>query len=200
MGGTFNPVHYGHLRVAIELAEAFAFTQVNLMPCAEPVHRIKSTVSASHRMTMLKLAIENEHRLVADSRELDRKGSSYTIDTLTEIKEKEQKPLFFAMGVDAFNQIETWKNWQNLLNVSNIIIISRPGYSVKLSSFFKPYVQNRLDQVKPFGQLILFEATALGIASSQIRQLLLSQKSIEYLLPRTVIDYIHCHKLYLTKL
>lgn len=199
IGGTFDPVHNGHLRVAEEMAEFFGLKEIRLMPCHQPVHRDAPMVSPEHRRKMLELAIADSKVLKVDCRELERKGLSYTIDTLRELRQElgEKTPIYFAMGTDAFNAIDTWKKWKKLFDLANIVVIHRPGAELAVHSDF---VRSRMawfsGEHEAAGRVYELTVSPLAISSTQIRRLLAFERSIKYLLPESVEKYIYKNKLY----
>jgi len=127
-GGTFDPVHYGHLRPAIEMAEVYALNALHLMPNHRPAHRDQPTASTQQRIEMLELATESLPQLIVDPREALRDEPSYTFDTLSELKaEQPQAQLIFFMGLDAFSAFETWYRWEEVIELANLVIINRPN-------------------------------------------------------------------------
>ena len=131
-GGTFNPVHYGHLRSALELVERLGLEQLRLMPSAQPPHRQAPACSAEHRAAMVALAVEGEPRLACDMRELQRPGESYTIDSLIELRGElgTRIGLCMVLGCDAVLGITQWRRWQELLDWAHIVVIARPGWTL----------------------------------------------------------------------
>lgn len=129
LGGTFNPIHYGHLRMAQELANGLGMDEVKFIPSANPPHKDSVTVSAEHRATMVKLAIADNPLFTLDKRELERQGTSYTIDTLISLREElgNNTALCLMMGSDAFIKLNTWHRWQALLDYAHIILVQRPN-------------------------------------------------------------------------
>jgi len=123
-GGTFNPIHNGHLRIAVELAEQLDVESLRMIPCALPPHREALTVSAEQRLQMLKAAIENQPRLVADEIELQRQGPSYTIDTLRQVRAEitSDTPLYLCLGMDVLATIDSWHQWQQLTDYCHLVI------------------------------------------------------------------------------
>lgn len=204
LGGTFNPVHYGHLRSALELVEHLGFAQLRLMPCALPPHREMPACSAEHRAAMVELAVAGEARLGCDRRELDRSGPSYTVDSLQELRSEcgAQGSLCLVMGCDAFIAIDGWRDWQRLLELAHIVVIGRPGWALPetgpvadwLASHRASSAQDLAD--KPAGTIHIEELRPLAISSTEIRSLLQSGNSVRYLLPESVIDYIESFRLY----
>ncbi len=199
-GGTFDPIHYGHLRAALEVKELLGLTQVRLIPSATPPHRHQPIASATMRQQMLRLAIQNQTDFICDSRELERQGKSYMVDTLTSLRQDfPDQPLLLFIGTDAFNHLKTWYQWQRLCDFAHIVVITRPGFSKqKLDEFFIPrYTENPAELLNTVAGKLYFQAiTQLDISATVIRQLISQQRSPRFLLPDTVIDYINQHKLY----
>ena len=203
-GGTFNPVHYGHLRSALELVERLQMVRLALMPSAQPPHRDQPQCSADDRVAMVRLAVAGEPRLVCDARELQRPGKSYTIDSLQELRRElgDSSALCMVLGCDAVLEINTWHRWQELLDWAHIVVIARPGWALPDSGVVGEWLQaHRLPAVqglrrRPAGGILIEELRPLAISSTEIRALLAAQRSARYLLPQTVLDYIHTHNLY----
>ena len=203
-GGTFDPVHYGHLRTALELVELLQLQQLHLMPCAVPPHRELPSCAARHRAAMVELAVAGEPRLVCDSRELGRAGVSYTIDSLVELRRElgEGHSLCLVMGCDAVLGITTWHRWQELLDWAHVVVIARPGWQLPVAGPVADWLrQHRLADRRPLrerpnGGTLIEELRPLAISSTEIRRLLAAGRSPRYLLPQAVLDYIQTHKLY----
>lgn len=204
LGGTFNPVHYGHLRSALELVERLQLHQLRLMPCAVPPHREAPSCSAAHRAAMVKLAVAGEPRLACDARELQRSGKSYTIDSLQELRAElgAGQSLCLVMGCDAVLGITRWHRWQELLDWAHIVVIARPGWNLPGSGVVADWLGNhRLEssqalQQRSAGGIIIEELRPLAISSTEIRGLMQEGQSARYLLPEPVLDYIQMHSLY----
>ena len=203
-GGTFDPVHYGHLRSALELVERLQLQQLRLMPSAVPPHRDMPTCSADHRAAMVELAVAGEPRLACDSRELQRQGTSYTIDSLMELRRElgEERGLCLVMGCDAVLAITSWHRWQELLNWAHVVVIARPGWQLPEVGEVADWIQrHRLGSPgqlgeQPCGGVLVEELRPLAISSTEIRGLLATGHSARYLLPQAVLDYIESHSLY----
>ena len=204
LGGTFNPVHYGHLRSALELVQSLGLEQLRLMPCAVPPHREAPTCSASHRAAMVELAVAGEPHLACDVRELQRPGESYTIDSLMDIRRELDAghSLCLVMGCDAVLSIDTWHRWQELLDWVHIEVIARPGWHLPQAGVVAQWLEShRLASVDALrqrvaGGIIIEELRPLAISSTEIRDLLAAGQSARYLLPEAVLDYIKTHNLY----
>lgn len=203
-GGTFNPVHYGHLRSALELVEALDLAELRLMPSAEPPHRETPACSAEHRAAMVELAVAGEPRLSCDDRELRRPGASYTIDSLGELRAElgTARGLCMVIGGDALLGLETWHRWRELLELAHIVVVARPGFALPQAGELAEWLQaHRLDgatelALRPAGGVLLQRLRPLAISSTEIRQLLASGRSARYLMPQNVLDYIEAHSLY----
>ena len=200
LGGTFDPIHYGHLRAAVEVKERLGLAQVCMIPCAQPPHRDVPAASAQQRLAMLQLALASHAGLVADDREIKRGGVSYMIDTLASLRQDyPQQPLLLFIGDDAFSHLAAWKRWQDLFALAHVVVITRPGYSnpplcsflsAKLAQSSQPLSENLA------GQLYFQAITPLDIAATAIRQMIAGQHNPAFLLPDTVIAYINQQKLY----
>jgi nicotinate-nucleotide adenylyltransferase len=204
LGGTFNPVHYGHLRSALELVERLDLEQLRLMPSAEPPHRTAPDCSAEHRAAMVALAVTGERHLTCDLRELNRPGKSFTIDSLIELREElgAQTGLCMVMGCDAVLDIPGWHRWEELLDWAHIIVIARPGWELPESGVVATWLaDNRLEDAgalrqRPAGGVLIEELRPLAISSTEIRALLASGRSVRYLTPQSVLEYIQTYNLY----
>ena len=190
-GGTFDPVHYGHLRPAIEMAEVYALNALHLMPNHRPAHRDQPTASTQQRIEMLELATESLPQLIVDPREALRDEPSYTFDTLSELKaEQPQAQLIFFMGLDAFSAFETWYRWEEIIPLANLVIINRPN--AVLSDFASDLLQST-------PSIEMQSVTQLAISATDIRQRISAGKSVDFLVPERVKQYIVRHELYLTQ-
>ena len=179
LGGTFDPVHVGHLRVAWEAAEALD-AQVRLMPANVPPHRPPPHASAQQRVQILKLSLAGQDRLSLDTRELRREGPSYSIDTLRELRAEHgaQQSLILLLGADAFAGLATWHEWRGLFDLAHIVVLTRPGHTPPLPQELATQVAPRKVasvqplQRSPAGLVFGLPVTALEISASAIRALL----------------------------
>lgn len=188
-GGTFDPVHFGHLRPALEMAEVYALTALHLMPNHRPAHRDQPTASTRQRIDMLQLATEHLPQLIVDPREALRDEPTYTFDTLSELTaEQPGAQLIFFMGLDAFSAFETWYRWEEIIELANLVIINRPN--AVLSDFASELLQST-------PSIEMQSVTQLAISATDIRQRISAGKSVDFLLPERVKQYIVRHKLYL---
>lgn len=203
-GGTYNPVHYGHLRSALELCVELGLDQLRFMPCHRPVHRDEPECSAEQRLAMLELAIEGQPLFAVDKRELLRPDLSYMIDSLMELREElgDQAALCMVVGSDAFVQLETWYRWDELLDYAHIVVLSRPGYGGPQSDVLKTLlkkvqVENKSELLAgTAGSVLMIELTQLLISATAIRNQIESGNSPRFLLPELVWQYIQDHRLY----
>lgn len=205
LGGTFDPIHFGHLRMALELYELLTPTQIKFLPSYQPMHRPSPLVSAEHRLAMLKQALPQDLPFVADDREIKRRGPTYTLDTLLELrKELPGTPLCLFLGLDVFLSLNEWKQWEDILGYSHLIVAYRPPWKIPdqgvIAELLKKHVQQDINyfHTQLAGGILLHPAmTALDISSSQIRALIHSGKDPRYLLPDAVYCYIKQHQLYM---
>jgi len=193
-GGTFDPVHIGHLTVAWEAAELLD-AEVRLMPASVPPHRPAPLASSAERVAMLRAALAGQSRLVLDARELEREGPSYTIDTLRELRaEQGARPLVLLLGADAFAGLPGWHRWRELFDFAHIGVLSRPGVdALRPAELIEEVVARRVDDVAalhagPCGKLIELAVTPLEISATRIRELLAAGRDPRYLLPAGLFD------------
>ncbi len=205
LGGTFDPIHFGHLRTAIELQQTLNFAKVHLLPCHEPVHRTPPTASPQARLLMIQQAILHEPTLVADDTEIQRAGPSYMIDTLCTLQKRfPNTPLCLIMGVDTFLGFPSWRRSEEILEKAHIIIAHRPSYHLSetdpISDLLKKHLTEDVSLLhsNTSGSILFHAATALDISSTDIRQCISDHKNPRYLLPDNVIDTILKNKIYHT--
>ncbi len=206
LGGTFDPIHFGHLRMAQELIEALNLDTVKFIPAATPPHKARPAVAPAHRSAMLQLAIANNTGFEFDGRELLRDGPSYSIDTLRSLRSElnAHDSLVLFIGSDAFSQFNTWHHWQDIISLCHIALVQRPGQAKPdglneelLSFLHDHYTENSLDLVRePTGLITMPAITPLAISSTAIRAQLKNQQAARYLTPDCVLDYIAQHRLY----
>ncbi|WP_232023394.1 nicotinate-nucleotide adenylyltransferase [Thiomicrorhabdus aquaedulcis] len=198
-GGTFDPVHIGHLRAALEVQTKLGLEQVRFVPCFNPVHRLAPSASAQQRSAMLALALADQPTFYLDTTEMDLGGPSYMVNTLRALKVQfGNESLVLMMGTDAFAKFDTWHDWQGILALANIAVMHRPSepWPVQSSAaiIYQTYGVSQLTQAN--GQVIEVAITQLDISSTVVRALCQSKQSIKYLVPAAVIDYIEQQKLY----
>jgi nicotinate-nucleotide adenylyltransferase len=202
-GGTFDPVHYGHLRAAVEAMERLQLQNFHLLPAGTPPHRANTFASADHRLAMLSLALSRYPELQVDDREIRRDGSSFMVDTLSEIRrEKGDAPILMMIGQDAANVLDQWHEWHRLFDLAHLVIMRRPEskhiYSGALFEQVQPRLVNNPVRLhhSPAGLILPLEVTQLAISSTEIRRQVRAGLSPRFLLPDPVIDYILEYGLY----
>lgn len=203
LGGTFDPVHIGHLRSALEVAEVLALDELRLMPNARPPHRDMPQVSAQDRLAMVERAVEGVPLLSVDARELARDKPSYTIDTLELMRAEmaADDQLFLLLGWDAFCGLPAWHRWEELLQHCHILVLQRPDADVESPDALRNLLAARSVSDPqalqgPGGHIAFVWQTPLSVSATQIRQLLASGKSVRFLVPDAVLAYIDAHGLY----
>jgi nicotinate-nucleotide adenylyltransferase len=205
-GGTFNPIHLGHLRGVEEIREAFHLEEVIFIPSHIPPHKVtEKVIEAKHRLEMVRLATSNNPYFSASDIELSRSGKSFTIDTLRFLWERFPDPPFFILGRDAFVEIETWKEFQNLFSFCHVIVMARPGSKKNASPPILPdaltphfrYDPEEETWIHLSGHRLYFkEILFLDISSTMVRQLIENGESVRYLIPDEVEAYIRKLGLY----
>ena len=210
LGGTFNPIHVGHLRMAEELAESLGLNEVRFIPAANPPHKTAPLVTAEHRAAMVQLAISDNPKFKFDDRELHRTGASYTIDTLLSLRDElsARTSITLFMGNEAFTKFNTWHRWQEILTQCHICLVARPHNALQkpenLSKLLETYLQQHYTEnsedllTESCGLITMQKTTALDISSTAIRDALNSRHSVRYLVSDSVLEYIDRHQLYST--
>ncbi len=204
LGGTFDPVHCGHLRLALELAEQLALDRVLLIPAARPPHRVAPAASPERRLRMLELAVAGEPQLVVDARECRRAGASYSVDTLAELRAElgEEAALCFLVGADAFAGMASWHQWQRLPQLAHIVVVTRPGWRLPRDlgpmECWRDRFTDNSDTLAGVaaGRILFIALSPLDIAATRIRALISKGRSARYLLPDAVWAYIRQQHLY----
>lgn len=209
LGGTFNPIHFGHLRMAEALSESFSLRPFIFIPAAVPPH--KSTVglcSGDQRIEMIRKASADNPLLQVSDMELRRGGTSYSVETIEALLKEYVPParIFFTMADDSFAEIETWKDWRRIFTLVDLIVVSRPGTPGRDSRELLPvemqdtfcYSENDDAYLHTSGKRVYFrDFGALQISSTMIRELVRTSRSIRYLVPEGVREFIQQHGLYL---
>lgn len=191
-GGTFNPIHLGHLILAQEVQQSLNLSKIIFMPSGNPPHKdFYDIASPKHRFNMVKLAInENKYFEISDI-EVNRFGKSYTYDTLLELKNVyDFKNIKFIVGFDTLKDMVTWKNIKNVIELADFIVVNRGG----LENHFEKIIQE--NSILAMGNFIMVKIPNIEISSTMIRRRIAEKKSIKYLVPDNVIDYIYDHGLY----
>lgn len=211
-GGTFDPIHCGHVKAAESVQRIFDFDRILFIPSYIPPHKESVDVaSAEHRLKMVELALTPFDRFSPSSIEIDARGTSYSIVTLNRIKEMfPRADIYFLLGIDAFVEIETWKDYENVLEQCSFIVMSRPGYSLdQAKQVLSDKYNQRIIEVRGpvpmdnagffIHKIFLCPIHTLDISSSEVRKRVGKNQSIEGLVPENVGNYIKEKRLYLRK-
>ena len=192
-GGTFDPIHYGHLRTAFELWQSLGLEEVRFMPTGSPPHRDQTYAAAEHRVAMVRAAVAGQPAFVVDDREVRRSGVSYSVDTLTELRaEHPDRSLCLLRGMDAFVGLPNWHRWRELLDLAHIVVAHRPGWKAPTQG---PLGEVMVDRgtggirdlhEKPAGRIYVRAVTQLEISSTELRQLIVAGQDPRYLVPEEV--------------
>ena len=206
-GGTFDPVHFGHLRLAEESIAHLGLAGVRWIPAGHPPHRGMPQVTPQQRLEMVSRSTAGNERFSVDPSEVDAAAPSYTVHTLERLRRElgSEQSLVLLVGADAFAGLATWHRWRDILSLAHVAVSHRPGFPVEIGSLpdelASEFSARRLldaDALKarPAGGIVTFAMTQLAISATQIRTLLSNGKSARYLLPDAVLDYIQTHSLY----
>lgn len=196
-GGTFDPIHYGHLRSAFEMLQALCFDEVRFVPCGDPPHRGVTFASAEQRLELVRLAVSAQEGFTVDDRELRRDGPSYTIDTLFELREEfSERSLGLIVGMDAFLGLPGWHRWDEILATAHIVVAHRPGWKAPdigvLGDLIAERGTHRIEDLHDdtHGRIHIHAVTQLEIASTEIRELVAAGRDPRFLMPDAVRDHI----------
>lgn len=196
-GGSFDPVHFGHLNNARAIKRLLNLSELYLMPCAKPVHKGELSFSNQARIEMLELAIQDYDELKIDLREINRKSASYTITSLIEIKRQyPDTPICLIMGMDSYVNLDSWKDYQDFAQYTHLVVLGRSGITnnrVAFESFNETQTINDLHQY-PYGLVYFANTPMLDISSSMIRGKISTQSDLTGLMPDTLIHYINQHE------
>jgi len=199
-GGTFDPIHYGHLRPAQEAMQQLALAELRFIPAATPPHRPPPQASAAQRLAMVELAIRDCPGLRVDDRELQRGGLSYTVLTLESLRaELGRTPLCLLIGADQFRSFETWHRWQEIPELAHLVILNRPGTKAgALPAWTRGRESSDLHTLReaPAGRLAFLSVSPQDISATRIRAALARGESVQGLLPEAVLDYIRSNQVY----
>ena len=206
LGGTFDPVHFGHLRLGIDALEELSLESIRWIPSGAPGHRHSPVASAAHRLEMLRLAIADEPRFHVDAAELESTEPTYTINTFKRLRGELGKEISLVMliGMDSLLTLHTWREWQKLFDFAHFAVAERPGCTLneaELDPNLKALYQERhTDSTTlcktPHGHVVRFNSVPVAVAATDIRSRLAKNQSARYLIPATVLRYIESHALY----
>lgn len=196
-GGTFDPIHNGHLRTAFELWQTLKLGQVRFLPTGNPPHREAPLASAELRLEMVRAATQGQESFVVDDREIRRAGVSYSVDTLTELRrEFPDRSLCLLLGMDAFLGMPEWHRWREIFQLAHVVVAHRPGWKAPITGpLGEVMVDHGTGSVRdlhgaPAGRVLVQAVTQLEIASTDLRQLITSGRDLRYLVPDAVRDII----------
>ena len=202
LGGSFDPVHIGHLRGAMAMREALKLVRVDLVPAAQSPLKPDAMLTGSHRLAMLELAVADVPGLGVDARELDRAGPSFTIDTLEALRAQYggTRSLVWIIGADSLVSLPRWAEWRELLSLAHVAVLDRPGSATPTEEVTDWLDQHRIESPElssyPAGGVVMLRQPLLDIASSQIRDIFASGNNPRFLLPDAVIEYIERNALF----
>ncbi len=207
MGGTFDPIHNGHLRTALEIRQLLGLNQVRLIPCHLPVHREQPGCSCEARLRMVELAVADEPGIVVDDREIRSPEPSWSITTLISLRDElgPETSISMVMGMDSFLTLPSWHRWQEFLDYAHILVVQRPGWEFVPDRQMEDWLQHHrargAEQLHgaAAGRVLLHRLTPLGISATQVRELIRTNQSPRYLIPDRVWDYIREQGLYICK-
>ena len=202
-GGTFDPIHYGHLRSAFEVLQALELDEIRLLPCGTPPHRRATVANAELRLRMVHAATRGQEHFVVDERELLRDGPSYSVDTLAGLRRDfPARPIALIIGMDAFLGLPGWHEWQRILELAHIVVAHRPGWRAPdigvLGELLAERGTHRASDLHeaPAGCLYVLDVTQLEISSTEIRGLVGAGRDPRYLVPDPVRDIIRASGCY----
>jgi len=202
-GGTFDPIHYGHMRTAYELWQELRLAEVRFMPTGSPPHREQPYASPEMRLTMVKAAVASQPAFVVDDREIRRTGVSYSVDTLEEVrKEFPDRSLCLLLGMDAFLGLPNWHRWRELLNLAHIVVAHRPGWRAPtMGPLGEVMVDHGTGTIRdlhqnPSGRIYVHAVTQLEISSTELRHLIIAGRDPQYLVPEEVREIIRDTRCY----
>ena len=208
LGGTFDPVHQAHLRLAAEAQARLGLVGVWWLPAGQPRHRPPPAVSALQRLAMVRLAVAGHPTFRVDDTEVQSPSASYTVPTLERLRSElgRERPLVLLLGADAFLGLESWHRWHELLDLAHIAVASRPGFALTTEAMGKElaavFRQGQTSQVgdlarSPAGRILTYTLSAGSVSSTEVRARLRAGQAVDELLPPAVLEYIQQHHLYL---
>jgi nicotinate-nucleotide adenylyltransferase len=206
LGGTFDPIHYGHLRPAQEVLRALDLAEVRIIPAANPPHRRAPLATVAQRLCMAELAVAEFPGLRVDDREIRRGGPSYTVLTLESLREEfGARPLCLLLGLDAFDGLETWHQWQQLPELAHFVVMTRPGWSLPATEALPAWVRSRLAHAEDdlaqasSGKIYFQTVSPQDISATRIREANARGEAVDGLLPSAVLDYVRTNRIYLNR-
>jgi len=196
-GGTFDPIHFGHLRTAFELLQALELAELRFVPAGNPPHRDVPLADAGLRLAMVRAAIDGQPGFAVDDREVRREGPSYTVTTLAELRtESPERPVCLVVGMDAFLGLHRWHKWREILGLAHVAVAHRPGWRVPtdgaLGALLGERGTNRVADLREAGagRIFVHPVTQLEISSTDLRNIIVSGRDPRYLVPDAVREII----------
>jgi nicotinate-nucleotide adenylyltransferase len=202
-GGTFDPIHLGHLRTAFELLQALKLSEVRFLPTGNPPHRQGTLADAEQRLALVRAAVADQPGFTVDDREVRRTGPSYSVDTLSELRaENPARPICLLLGMDAFLGLPSWHRWQEILQLAHVVVAHRPGWKAPTQG---PLGEAMIDRgtgsirdlhAQPAGRIFVHAVTQLEISSTELRQLIAGGGDPRYLVPdsvRSLLPQLGCY-------
>jgi nicotinate-nucleotide adenylyltransferase len=204
LGGSFDPIHLGHIAAAEELLRRFPFQEIRFLPTARSPLKASTTASNTDRKALVHIAIRGKERLTLDDRELTQAPPNYSIDTLQTLRTElgPEQPLVFILGMDSFLELPRWKNWQQLTDYAHLLVVNRPGHPPVFSPELADWLEkHRITGAQPLesralGGVLLVEMAPYAVASRDIRAAILAGRDTSHWLNPAVQDYIDQHHLY----
>lgn len=206
-GGTFDPIHLGHLHAAQQVQQVLNMDEVRMVVSARPPHREPPVLSAAERLCLVQYALEGQTSLIAENCELMREGLSYMVDTLGEFRQQmPNRPIALILGMDAFNGLKSWHNWQQIIELAHIVITDRPNSDTRLDKVIEKSLQGFVNdhlvpskqqlQQSPSGLVYIQYISPLAISATEIRERLTHNESVDMLVPKKVWQEIQAKRLY----
>lgn len=204
-GGTFDPVHFGHLRPALDVYSLLKLSKIRFIPCGVPAHRNAPVANGQQRLDMLTLALQRQANFIVDDREVNRSGASFMVDTITSlIKDFADEKFCLIIGMDAFVKLDTWKDWKTITKLVSLVITQRPKFapsSIPSSDLIQYMDEKRVNDKALFldsqqTQCFFCPVTQLDISATNIRDLVRAGSDVNYLMPEKVVNYIQENNLY----
>lgn len=203
LGGTFDPIHLGHIKIAEAAKQKCGLQKIIFIPCNIPAHRYKPCATAAQRLKMTQLAIKDHPNFIADDREIKRTGTSFMLDTLKSLKQDyPDNPLVLILGLDAFAGLDTWHQWEKLIDYAHLVIVNRAGVKIELPVPIKTLLQTtevfdtKALQTKQNGLIYQLHIKPILISATKIRQQLQAQETPIDTLPENVYNYIRKKEIY----
>ena len=201
IGGSFNPIHDGHIKAALEAAKALALDSVTFIPAYQSPLKDAHSVSAEHRLAMVELAVADSPLLRCDDREISRQGRSFTVDTVRELRQDfgDDAPLFWIMGDDLLATLNQWSRWQSLVDYCHLVVLGRPGHvredcPGEVVEWLDSHAAEIVSQ--PSGSVQFLDLPLITMSSTSARESFLVDRTAKLLLPTPVMEYIEAHALY----